>query len=103
MEYPIQLFVYLNEQDAEQTRIVSNVIKDTVQELNQLHGFKVDDWFLSSGRNSQIRRHQAIIANANLLTHKFALWALILNAIAYAYPIKCLSFEGQFNEVSRND
>ncbi|HIF6042200.1 DUF3693 domain-containing protein [Vibrio parahaemolyticus] len=32
-----------------------------------------------------------------------ALWALILNAIAYAYPIKCLSFEGQFNEVSRND
>lgn len=31
MEYPIQLFVYLNEQDAEQTRIVSNVIKDTVQ------------------------------------------------------------------------
>jgi hypothetical protein len=21
-----------------------------VQELNQLHGFKVDDWFLSSGR-----------------------------------------------------
>ncbi|MCR9578995.1 MULTISPECIES: hypothetical protein [Vibrio diabolicus subgroup] len=36
MEYPIQLFVYLNEQDAEQTRIVSNVIKDTVQELNRL-------------------------------------------------------------------
>lgn len=30
-------------------------------------------------------------------------WALMLNAIAYAYPIKCLSFEGQFNEVSRND
>ncbi|ARP10693.1 regulatory protein [Vibrio alginolyticus] len=34
---------------------------------------------------------------------KCALWALMLNAIAYAYPIKCLSFEGQFNEVSRND
>ncbi|HCH5914509.1 TPA: hypothetical protein NK044_003865 [Vibrio parahaemolyticus] len=32
-----------------------------------------------------------------------ALWALMLNAIAYAYPIKCPSFEGQFNEVSRND
>ncbi|MBE4210265.1 hypothetical protein HJ087_23235, partial [Vibrio parahaemolyticus] len=32
-----------------------------------------------------------------------ALWALMLNAIAYAYHIKCLSFEGQFNEVSRND
>ncbi|HHF2888691.1 TPA: hypothetical protein ACVO0J_004689 [Vibrio diabolicus] len=36
MEYPIQLFGYLNEQDAEQTRIVSNVIKDTVQDLNRL-------------------------------------------------------------------
>ncbi|MCS0047307.1 MULTISPECIES: hypothetical protein [Vibrio diabolicus subgroup] len=36
MEYPIQLFGYLNEQDAEPTRIVSNVIKDTVQELNRL-------------------------------------------------------------------
>ncbi|WP_257970929.1 hypothetical protein [Vibrio parahaemolyticus] len=50
MEYPIQLFGYLNEQDAEPTCMVSNVTKDTVQELNQLHGFKVDDWFLSSGR-----------------------------------------------------
>ncbi|HGS5851045.1 TPA: DUF3693 domain-containing protein [Vibrio parahaemolyticus] len=35
--------------------------------------------------------------------HQCALWALMLNAIAYANPIKCLSFEGQFNEVSRND
>ncbi|HBH7889181.1 TPA: hypothetical protein KDX55_003162 [Vibrio parahaemolyticus] len=35
--------------------------------------------------------------------HQCTLWALMLNAIAYAYPIKCLSFEGQFNEVSRND
>lgn len=35
--------------------------------------------------------------------HQYALWALMLNTIAYAYPIKCLSFEGQFNEVSRND
>ncbi|WP_373041610.1 DUF3693 domain-containing protein [Vibrio parahaemolyticus] len=26
--------------------------------------------------------------------HQCALWALMLNAIAYAYPIKCLSFEG---------
>jgi len=32
-----------------------------------------------------------------------ALYLLMLNTIAYAYPIKCLSFEGQFNEVSRND
>ncbi|MGY5730214.1 hypothetical protein [Vibrio chemaguriensis] len=57
MEYPIQLFVYLNEQDAEQTRIVSNVIKDTVQDLNLLNGFKVDDWFLSSGRCGEIEVH----------------------------------------------
>ncbi|MFH4617446.1 hypothetical protein WMQ45_22830 [Vibrio diabolicus] len=36
MEYPIQLFGYLNEQDAEPTCMVSNVTQDTVQELNQL-------------------------------------------------------------------
>ncbi|WP_444539395.1 hypothetical protein [Vibrio parahaemolyticus] len=35
--------------------------------------------------------------------HQCALYLLMLNAIAYASPIKCLSFEGQFNEVSRND
>ncbi|ELB2029581.1 TPA: hypothetical protein NGR47_000185 [Vibrio parahaemolyticus] len=32
-----------------------------------------------------------------------ALYLLMLNAIAYASSIKCLSFEGLFNEVSRND
>ncbi|EJG0905338.1 hypothetical protein C4G77_RS03530 [Vibrio parahaemolyticus] len=32
-----------------------------------------------------------------------ALYLLMLNTIAYASPIKCLSFEGLFNEVSRND
>ncbi|MBE4350410.1 hypothetical protein HJ059_23420 [Vibrio parahaemolyticus] len=32
-----------------------------------------------------------------------ALYLLMLNAIAYVSPIKCLSFEGLFNEVSRND
>ncbi|MBE4178639.1 hypothetical protein HJ092_01130 [Vibrio parahaemolyticus] len=32
-----------------------------------------------------------------------ALYLLMLNAIAYANSIKCLSFEGLFNEVSRND
>ncbi|MGI2934558.1 hypothetical protein [Vibrio diabolicus] len=57
MEYPIQLFGYLNEQDAEPTCMVSNVTQDTVQELNQLHGFKVDDWFLSSGRCGEIEVH----------------------------------------------
>ncbi|MCR9604839.1 hypothetical protein NB516_14995 [Vibrio alginolyticus] len=31
MEYPIQLFGYLNEQDAEPTCMVSDVTKDTVQ------------------------------------------------------------------------
>ncbi|MFW1095300.1 DUF3693 domain-containing protein [Vibrio parahaemolyticus] len=33
----------------------------------------------------------------------YVLYLLMLNAIAYASPIKCLSFEGLFNEVSRND
>ncbi|EJG0651200.1 hypothetical protein C4G56_RS00965 [Vibrio parahaemolyticus] len=32
-----------------------------------------------------------------------ALYLLMLNVIAYASPIKCLSFEGLLNEVSRND
>ncbi|WP_339325352.1 hypothetical protein [Vibrio parahaemolyticus] len=44
-----------------------------------------------------------VIASPLEPLYQCALWALMLNAIAYAYPIKCLSFEGQFNEVSRND
>ncbi|EGR2225732.1 hypothetical protein DZF88_20405 [Vibrio parahaemolyticus] len=32
-----------------------------------------------------------------------ALYLLMLNSIAYINLIKCLSFEGLFNEVSRND
>ncbi|WP_267490974.1 DUF3693 domain-containing protein [Vibrio parahaemolyticus] len=44
-----------------------------------------------------------VIASPQEPLHQCTLWALILNAIAYAYPIKCLSFEGRFNEVSRND
>ena len=51
------MFGYLNEHDAESTCIVSNVTKDTVQELNQQYGFKVDDWFLSSGRCGDIEVH----------------------------------------------
>ncbi|EIA1588594.1 hypothetical protein M3916_000926 [Vibrio parahaemolyticus] len=98
--------------------MVSNETKDTVHELNQLHGFKVDDWFLSSGRCGEVEVHCPYktadeackeakakygVGTANLLTLKFALYLLMLNAIAYASPIKCLSFEGLFNEVSRND
>ena len=44
-----------------------------------------------------------VISSPQEPLYQCALWALMLNAIAYAYPIKCLSFEGQFNEVSRND
>ncbi|EHV9682490.1 hypothetical protein K1B34_000243 [Vibrio parahaemolyticus] len=98
--------------------MVSNETKDTVHELNQLHGFKVDDWFLSSGRCGEVEVHCPYktadeackeakakygVGTANLLTLKFALYLLMLNTIAYVYPIKCLSFEGLFNEVSRND
>nr|WP_257978671.1 DUF3693 domain-containing protein [Vibrio parahaemolyticus] len=35
--------------------------------------------------------------------HQCALCLLILNSIAYVYRIKYPSFEGLFNEVSRND
>ncbi|ODY09816.1 hypothetical protein BBM16_20310 [Vibrio parahaemolyticus] len=98
--------------------MVSNETKDTVHELNQLHGFKVDDWFLSSGRCGEVEVHCPYktadeackeakakygVGTANLLTLKFALYLLMLNAVAYVSPIKCLSFEGLFNEVSRND
>lgn len=58
MVYPIQLSGYLNEQYAEPTCMVSNVTQDTVQELNQLHGFKVDDRFSSSGRCGEIDTRQ---------------------------------------------
>ncbi|WP_322533021.1 DUF3693 domain-containing protein [Vibrio parahaemolyticus] len=44
-----------------------------------------------------------VIASPKESLFQCVLWALMLNAIAYVYPIKCLSFEGQFNEVSRND
>ncbi|HCG8553547.1 TPA: hypothetical protein NJ547_003085 [Vibrio parahaemolyticus] len=44
-----------------------------------------------------------VIASPKESLYQCVLWALMLNTIAYAYPIKCLSFEGQFNEVSRND
>ncbi|WP_407507647.1 DUF3693 domain-containing protein [Vibrio parahaemolyticus] len=44
-----------------------------------------------------------VIASPQEPLYQCALWALMLNTFAYAYPIKCLSFEGQFNEVSRND
>lgn len=44
-----------------------------------------------------------VIASPQESLLQCALWALMLNTIAYVCPIKCLSFEGQFNEVSRND
>ncbi|HHI5054323.1 TPA: DUF3693 domain-containing protein [Vibrio parahaemolyticus] len=44
-----------------------------------------------------------VIASPQEPLYQCALWVFMLNAIAYAHPIKCLSFEGQFNEVSRND
>ena len=34
---------------------------------------------------------------------QYALWALMFNAVSYRLFIKCPAFEGQFNEVSRND
>ena len=57
MEYPIQFYGYLNEQDVEPTCMVSNVTKDTVRELNQLYGLKVNEWFLSSGRCGKTEVH----------------------------------------------
>ncbi|WP_308220775.1 DUF3693 domain-containing protein [Vibrio parahaemolyticus] len=44
-----------------------------------------------------------VIASPKESLYQCALYLLMLNAIAYASLIKCLSFEGLFNEVSRND
>ncbi|HCH0053474.1 TPA: hypothetical protein NJ776_000423 [Vibrio parahaemolyticus] len=44
-----------------------------------------------------------VIASPQELLLQCALYLLMLNAFAYANLIKCLSFEGLFNEVSRND
>ncbi|HCG8766191.1 TPA: hypothetical protein NJ568_000439 [Vibrio parahaemolyticus] len=44
-----------------------------------------------------------VIASPQESPLQCALYLLMLNAIAYTSPIKCLSFEGLFNEVSRND
>ncbi|MBE4154312.1 hypothetical protein HJ098_12045 [Vibrio parahaemolyticus] len=44
-----------------------------------------------------------VIASPQESLLQCALYLLMLNAIAYASLIKCLSFEGLFNEVSRND
>ncbi|WP_267866444.1 DUF3693 domain-containing protein, partial [Vibrio parahaemolyticus] len=40
-----------------------------------------------------------VIASPKESLYQCALYLLMLNAIAYASPIKCLSFEGLFNEV----
>ncbi|EGR3413952.1 hypothetical protein V9516_003160 [Vibrio parahaemolyticus] len=61
------------------------------------------DWFGISRFSMVCAGLALVIASPQEPLLQYALWALMLNAIAYAYPIKCLSFEGQFNEVSRND
>ncbi|HCG5968728.1 TPA: hypothetical protein NJ073_001470 [Vibrio parahaemolyticus] len=44
-----------------------------------------------------------VIASPQESLLQCALYLLMLNSIAYGSLIKCLSFEGLFNEVSRND
>ncbi|EHH2510944.1 hypothetical protein BWI06_RS21915 [Vibrio parahaemolyticus] len=61
------------------------------------------DWFGISRFSMVCAGLALVIASPQEPLLQYALWALMLNTIAYAYPIKCLSFEGQFNEVSRND
>ncbi|WP_257974297.1 DUF3693 domain-containing protein [Vibrio parahaemolyticus] len=61
------------------------------------------DWLGISGFSMVCAGLAVVFTSPLEPLHQCALWALMLNAIAYACPIKCLSFEGQFNEVSRND
>ncbi|MFW0985508.1 DUF3693 domain-containing protein [Vibrio parahaemolyticus] len=61
------------------------------------------DWLGTSGFSMVCAGFAVVFTSPLEPLHQCALWALMLNTIAYACPIKCLSFEGQFNEVSRND
>ncbi|HBN6259968.1 TPA: hypothetical protein L3M95_003197 [Vibrio parahaemolyticus] len=61
------------------------------------------DWLGISGFSMVCAGLALVIASPKESLYQCALWVLMLNAIAYASPIKCLSFEGLFNEVSRND
>ncbi|ELA9342523.1 hypothetical protein QTV34_001806 [Vibrio parahaemolyticus] len=44
-----------------------------------------------------------VIASPQESLLQCALYLLMFNAVAYLLFIKCPAFEGQFNEVSRND
>ncbi|EPR0189702.1 DUF3693 domain-containing protein [Vibrio parahaemolyticus] len=44
-----------------------------------------------------------VIASPQEPLYQCALYLLMFNAVAYYLFIKCISFEVQFNEVSRND
>ncbi|MBM4948975.1 hypothetical protein HYO33_13480 [Vibrio parahaemolyticus] len=44
-----------------------------------------------------------VIASPQESLLQYALYLLMFNAVAYSLFIKCPAFEGQFNEVSRND
>ncbi|WP_267867693.1 DUF3693 domain-containing protein [Vibrio parahaemolyticus] len=61
------------------------------------------DWLGISGFSMVCAGFAVVFTSPLEPLHQCALYLLMLNAIAYANPIKCLSFEGQFNEVSRND
>ncbi|EOW4015782.1 hypothetical protein ACOW8K_002215 [Vibrio parahaemolyticus] len=98
--------------------MVSNETKDTVHELNQLHGFKVDDWFLSSGRCGEVEVHCPYktadeackeakakygVGTANLLTLKFALCDVMFNNVSYQLHIHPFDYQGIYDELSKNE
>ncbi|TOI23145.1 hypothetical protein CGI49_20160 [Vibrio parahaemolyticus] len=61
------------------------------------------DWLGISRFSMVCAGFALVIASPKESLCQCALYLLMLNAIAYVSPIKCLSFEGLFNEVSRND
>ncbi|MCR9853564.1 DUF3693 domain-containing protein [Vibrio parahaemolyticus] len=61
------------------------------------------DWLGISGFSMVCAGFAVVFTSPLEPLHQYALYLLMLNAIAYASLIKCLSFEGLFNEVSRND
>ncbi|EJB8528133.1 hypothetical protein MW374_001976 [Vibrio parahaemolyticus] len=61
------------------------------------------DWLGISGFSMVCAGLALVIASPKESLYQCALWALMFNAVAYSISIICSSFEGQFNEVSRND
>ncbi|HBC3496600.1 TPA: hypothetical protein KDY87_003969 [Vibrio parahaemolyticus] len=84
---------------------VSLQFKVSKTELPQINWFSIKKFEILGLSSISITCAELalVIASPQEPPHQCALWALMFNAVAYSISIICSSFEGQFNEVSRND